>query len=395
MIGNIPDGWKVEKLERLAKIQAGGTPSRAKMEYWNGDIPWIKISNIKSKYTTKSTEFITDEGLNNSSTKLFKVDTILYTIFATIGEVSILKIEAATNQAISGISEIDKKVNLYYLYNYLKSIKEKVINSGRGVAQNNINLAMLRSFEIPIPPLAQQEKIVKVLDISSALIEKQKGLILNYDLFLKSKFTEMFGDPYKNKMKWTVVNVDSVCEEIVDCINRTAPLVEYETEYKMVRTTNVRNHKIIFNDTRYVEEDIYNKWVRRLVPKKNDVIFTREAPVGEAGVITTNEKLFLGQRTMLFRPNYNKLNSYYLLYELMGSKVNAQINKISSGSTVKHLSVPHCKKFQINLPPIALQNKFASIVEQIESIKTKETQKLDHLETLHKSLMDKAFKGDI
>jgi type I restriction enzyme, S subunit len=202
MINNLLNEWKIEKLENISKIQAGGTPSRTKSEYWNGNIPWLKISNLKSKFTDKATEFITEEGLKNSSTKLFEENTILYTIFATLGEVSILKIKATTNQAIAGITITNSNVSLEYIYYYLKSIKEKVINEGRGVAQNNINLSILRNIEIPIPPLQQQERIVKVLDLSSILIEKQKELLKNYDLFLKSKFIEMFGNPISNPKGW-------------------------------------------------------------------------------------------------------------------------------------------------------------------------------------------------
>lgn len=193
MINNLPNGWEIEKLGNISDIKAGGTPSRSKNEYWNGNIPWLKISDLKTKYIYQSTEFITEEGLNNSSTKLFEKDTILYTIFATLGEVSILKSEATTNQAIAGIKLNKSNIDLEFIYYFLLSIKEKILNVGRGVAQNNINLSILRDLNIPIPPLQQQEKIVKVLDLTSNLIEKQKELLGKYDLFLKSKFIEMFG----------------------------------------------------------------------------------------------------------------------------------------------------------------------------------------------------------
>ena len=81
-------------------VVSGGTPSRSKGEFWlDGTIPWIKIGNIKTKYVNEYDELITEEGLNNSSAKLLKKGTILYTIFATLGEVGILDIDACTNQA--------------------------------------------------------------------------------------------------------------------------------------------------------------------------------------------------------------------------------------------------------------------------------------------------------
>ena len=148
------------KLEEICTIVSGGTPSRSKSDYWNnGNIPWIKIKDMKSKYIDSAEEFITEEGLNNSSTKMLKRGTILYSIFATLGEVGILKIDACTNQAIAGLSlKEDSNILKEYLYYYLKSKKKDVNNLGRGVAQNNINLSLLRKFKIPVIPLCQQKK---------------------------------------------------------------------------------------------------------------------------------------------------------------------------------------------------------------------------------------------
>lgn len=155
---------KYVKLEEICTIVSGGTPSRSKLNYWNnGNIPWIKIKDMKSKYIDSAEEFITEEGLNNSSTKMLKRDTILYSIFATLGEVGILKIDACTNQAIAGLSlKEDSNILKEYLYYYLKSKKKDVNNLGRGVAQNNINVSLLRKFRIPVIPLHQQEKIIGV-----------------------------------------------------------------------------------------------------------------------------------------------------------------------------------------------------------------------------------------
>lgn len=382
------------RLKEICDVQAGGTPSRNKKEYWNGNIKWLKISDIQSKYISETKETITDLGVKNSSTKIFVKGTIVYTIFATLGKVAILEESMATNQAISGIAILNENnIERNFLYFYLISIKNAIIEMGRGVAQNNINLTILKNIEIPLPSLTKQKEIAKTLDKAKELIDLRKESINKLNELSKSIFIDMFGDPVENPMDWDIDTVNSVCSEIVDCINRTAPLSENETEYKMVRTTNVRNYKIIFNETRYVEKDIYDKWVRRLIPQKYDVVFTREAPVGEAGIIITDEKLFLGQRTMLYRPNKNKLNSYYLLYELMGNNINAQINKISSGSTVKHLSVPDCKKFKINLPPIILQNKFATIIEKIEQQKSLYEEELTKLQETFDALLAQSFEG--
>ena len=149
------------KLENICIIQAGGTPRRDIHNYWdNGTIPWVKISDIKDKFVNTTEELITQEGLDNSSAKIFDRGTILYTIFATLGEVAILNVDASTNQAIAGLKIIDEnKVAQGYLYYYLVSRKRDVDKIGRGVAQNNINMKILREMEIILPSLEEQKEI--------------------------------------------------------------------------------------------------------------------------------------------------------------------------------------------------------------------------------------------
>lgn len=180
-------------------VVSGGTPSRSKNEYWeNGNIPWIKIGNIKSKYVNEYDELITEQGLNNSSAKLLKKGTILYTIFATLGEVGILYIEACTNQAIAGINITDPRITTDYLYYYLKSKKNYVNNIGRGVAQNNINLTTLKNFEIPLIDVDKQLNIVEILEKVERMICLKEKEIDDLDLLIKARFIEMFGDPVSN-----------------------------------------------------------------------------------------------------------------------------------------------------------------------------------------------------
>jgi len=117
-------GKKLEfkTLSELCDIVSGGTPSRSRMEFWNnGDIPWIKIGNLNGKYVEKADEYITKVGLENSAAKVLPKGTILYTIFATLGETAILSIDACTNQAIAGICIKDNlQVSTDYIYYFLK-----------------------------------------------------------------------------------------------------------------------------------------------------------------------------------------------------------------------------------------------------------------------------------
>lgn len=168
--------------------------------------------------------------------------------------------------------------------------------------------------------------------------------------------------------EWLVVEIDSVCNEIVDCLNRTAPKVDYETPYKMIRTSNVRHGRIDLENVFYVNEATYNKWTRRLVPKKGDIILTREAPLGEIGILKTDDKVFLGQRTVMYRTNEKVCNSQFLYYSLLAPYCQSNISAFGSGSTVEHMRVPDSKKIKLRLPPLQIQLKIGSILSAYDDL---------------------------
>ena len=169
---NLPQGWTICKLNEIAKISAGGTPARGNARYWTGgNIPWLKIADITTggKYVTNASEYITAEGLKNSSAKLMKKGTLLYTIFASIGEVAILGMDSTCNQAIANI-ELYAHEMTDYIFFFLKNLQSYMYSISKGCTQSNINLSILKNIIIPVPPLAEQKRIAtKLEDIFSQI----------------------------------------------------------------------------------------------------------------------------------------------------------------------------------------------------------------------------------
>ena len=117
---------------------------------------------------------------------------------------------------------------------------------------------------------------------------------------------------------WPKYPIADLCNAIVDCLNRTAPTVDGPTPYRMIRTTNVRNGFLDLSNVNYVDETTYQRWTRRQVPRRGDIILTREAPLGEVGLVRDDEGIFLGQRLVSYRVNPKRLDGRYLLYTLLG-----------------------------------------------------------------------------
>jgi type I restriction enzyme, S subunit len=187
------------------------------------------------------------------------------------------------------------------------------------------------------------------------------------------------------------VSIIELCEAHVDCVNRTAPVVDFQTPFKMIRTTNVRDGFIDTENVRHVTEPTYKKWTRRLIPKRGDVILTREAPLGEVGKIRTDDQIFLGQRLYQFRTNPQKLDADFLLYSLLDDDLQGQIRGYGSGATVEHMRLQDIPSLEISLPPIKEQHKIAAILSAYDDLIENNLRRIKILEEMAQNLYREWF----
>ena len=160
----LPQGWTIKTLGEIAQTTSGGTPSRKKLDYWNGNIKWLKSGELNDNYINEVAETITQSGLENSSAKIFSKGTLLIALYgATIGKLGILNLETSTNQAVCAIMP-NKELETKYLFHFLFSIRNKMIKDAFGGAQSNISQTYLKQIKIPLPPLEIQKQIVKLLE---------------------------------------------------------------------------------------------------------------------------------------------------------------------------------------------------------------------------------------
>ena len=176
--------WEKKRLGDICRITSGGTPSRTNKSYWeNGDIPWVKTTELQNNELNSTEEFITQKGLNESSAKIVPKDTILLAMYGqgkTRGMTAYLNFEATTNQACACIlpSE-DKNIYTKYIWKFLIGNYENIRNLAIGCNQPNLNSAMVKSIEIPLPPLPEQKRIVKELDTLSEKVRQLQEIYTN------------------------------------------------------------------------------------------------------------------------------------------------------------------------------------------------------------------------
>ena len=387
---------KKVKLGEICEIQAGGTPSRNKQEFWvQGNIPWVKIKDINSKYISKVEEHITDLGLRFSSAKLFSRGTILYTIFATIGEVAILDIDAATNQAIAGLHLKSEKVLKEYLYFFLLSIKNRVKNDSRGVAQNNINLTYLKNIEVPIVENSIQQEICNNLTKINQIITLRNQQLIELSNLVKSRFNEMFGDPVLNEMGWEKHRLSKLTLKIGSGATPRGGRESYVNEgIALIRSMNVYDGKFIFKDLAYLT-NVQAEKLNNVIVESDDVLLNiTGASVSRCCIVP---QIILparvNQHVSIIRCKKHLLSPIFLNQLLITSEFKSLLQKIgeSSGATRQAITKNQIEELTIPLPPLSLQNEFADFVAQVDKSQLAIQKSLEELETLKKSLMQEYF----
>ena len=171
-------------------------------------------------------------------------------------------------------------------------------------------------------------------------------------------------------MSWPFKPLSELCLLAVDCVNKTAPVVDYPTPYKMIRTTNVKRGFIDVDTVRYVTEETFQSWTRRSRPRFGDVILTREAPVGEVGRCTFDDiqNIFLGQRLFQYRPDPQLLDWNYLAYVLQSPLVQNKLHGVSFGATVPHIKVGDAENLEIPCPSLDVQKSIGSLLAAYDDL---------------------------
>ena len=162
------------------------------------------------------------------------------------------------------------------------------------------------------------------------------------------------------------VLLKDITELIVDCPHSTA--YDEGKGFPLVRTPNIGKGRLIYSGMHRVSEEVYNQRNARAVPQKDDLIFAREATAGNVALIQKDEKVCLGQRTVLIRPDKSKVNPAYLTYTLLAPKQQYNLLSTANGATVAHVNLPTIRNLKLDIPNIETQHRIASILSRYDSL---------------------------
>ena len=382
------EGWEYKKLGDVAII-INGFAFKSSLFTKEGE-KILRISNIQNDIVDLSDVVFFNKETYKQNLDKYKVypDDILIALSgATTGKIGINKTNETLylNQRVAICRESVKTLNHKYLYCFLKTKSLEFLKDAEGVAQPNLSTEQMKNYVLPIPPLSEQQHIVEELDLLSSIIEKKKAQLNELDNLAQSLFYEMFGDPISNEKGWKVKKIGEIAESKIGVTYK--PTDVNDNGIIVLRSSNIQNSEIDLEDIVRVNCIIKDeKYVRN-----GDILMcTRNGSfrlVGKVALINNlPERMTYGAFMTIIRSQYNDF--LFMFFQLPAFR---QQLATAQTATINQITVKMLNDVKVIVPPLDLQNQFASKIEAIEHQKELIKQSIKEVETLFNSRMDYYF----
>lgn len=413
---NLPQGWEVKKLEEIANIKGGKRlPKGENLLDNNTKFAYIRVADFQDNGTInlQNIKFINENTYNVLKNYKIYDDNLYVSIAGTIGKSGIIPKE------LNGAILTENAVKLEYIQNNISnkfmyfftlssSFKTQIQTSTKIVAQPKLAITRLKQIEIPLPPLKEQERIVGILDENFAKIDENIKILeqdlLNLDELMQSALQKAFNplkdnakENYKLPQGWEWKNLGEICF-ITDGTHKTPNYIEKGVPFLSVK--NISKGFFDLSDVKYISLEEHNKLIKRAKPEFGDILICRIGTLGKAIKISLEFEFSIFVSLGLLKPKV-KIISDYLVYFLNSYFIEGWINnnKVGGGTHAAKLNLNILEKCPVVLPPLKEQEQIASHLDELSShvknLKQNYQAQIKDLQELKKSLLDKAFKGNL
>ena len=353
-------GEKVEwkKLGEVANCFSGGTPKTSNSSFYDGEIPWIRSGEINFNVIKKSERNITKEGLEKSSAKMIKKNSVVLAMTgATVGRTAVVEIETSSNQSVAAIETNNRIINYKYLFYFLAKEYNNLKKLGQG-ALTSLNLSIIKNIKIPVPSIETQEKIVKIFDSYTEYVTELQEK-LKKELQARNKQYNYYRDmllseDYLNKISNKIfMQLDNVIHK-----TKLIEIAKLSRGKRLVRSELHENGQYPVFQNSLTPLGYYNN-------KNFDGGKTCIVTAGAAGEIFYQDRDFWAADDVLVITTDDILNKY--LYYFLLNKQNLIKSKVRKAS-VPRLSRDDIEKIEVSLPPIEIQNKIVKILDRFQEL---------------------------
>ncbi|HMN04313.1 MAG TPA: restriction endonuclease subunit S [Flavobacteriales bacterium] len=404
---DLPQGWRRERIGNLVLKAKQRDPRKAPHERF----AYVDVSSVSNESfkITESASLVGKDAPSRARKEIRRDDVLFATVRPTLRRVALVPEKLDGQIASTGycVLRSDRsKVDPRYLYSFLLTdgFIARMAGLERGAGYPAVRESDVFGSELPLPPLAEQQRIAQVLSTVQSAIEQQERLIRTTTELKQALMQKLFTEGLRGEAQketeiglvpesWEVVPLQSVCELVIDCPHTTPKFLT--TGVRVARNFNIRDGRFVPEPAFFTSEEQYRDRVRRAVPEPGDVLFSREAPVGEACVIPEGMRLSLGQRTMLIRTDRSRLSPEFLVYSFYSPVLSKHMKSIASGLTVAHLNVADVRSMPLPLPGLDVQNGITDALLAIERKGEHHRTKLTSLQDLFRTLLHELMTGKV
>lgn len=401
--------WGTVQIGTVCEIVSGATPRTSKPEYWNGDVKWVTpkdLSNLREKHISDTPRKITKQGLNSCAAKMLPPQSVLLSCRAPIGLVAINTEPVCTNQGFKSLVPKANQVDPNYLYWWLLANREYLDGLGRGATFKEISKSIIEEIEIPLPQkngnpdLDEQKRIAAILDKADAIRRKLQQSLRLSDDFLRSVFLDMFGDPVTNPKGWPVEPLSEGIESFEGGKNVNPCDTPRRDGVRVLKVSAVTSGEYLEAESKSFGEDF--QVPSNYIVKTGDLLISRANTAELVGAVAyvwnTSGRAMLPDKLWRFvwsKPA--KINPLFMLHMARSEHFRKQLILRATGSSgsMKNIGKVKMLEIPIPLPPIALQNKFATIVNKTQGKIQKSSAFLQEAESLFSTLQQRAFRGEL
>ena len=371
------------RLGDICTVISGSTPKTSVEEYWDGDIKWITPAEINedSFYITDTVRHITKRGKCDTGLTVMPIGTVILSSRAPIGKTAIAGCEMCCNQGFKNLICSDKIYN-EYLYFFLKGKTDFLNSLGRGATFKEISKSIVEDIDIPLPDYATQMKTALQMRKIESIILLRKQQLSKLDELVKSRFIEMFdgkGYPQVTIGELVTYKVPSVKKSFAP-----TDLIKY---IDISSIDNIRN--VMTGYTEYVLQEAPSRAQQHI--KTGDIVISTVRPNLKNVAITTYEDDNLVASSGFCVLRANKCLPSYLMAIVCSEKFTEAMIKLVTGANYPAIKDSDVLNYVVALPPIKIQEQFATFVDQVDKSKFEIQKSLEKLETLKKALMQKYF----
>ena len=378
------------KIGEICKIVSGSTPKTGIAEYWDGDEKWITPAEITDEtYVIEdSVRKLSKLGVEKTGLSSFPKGTVILSSRAPIGKVAIAGCEMYCNQGFKNLI-CSEKINNRYLYWFLKRNTAYLNSLGRGATFKEISKQIIASVEIDVPEIEQQLVIVEDLEKISTIIQMRKQQLQKLDELIKARFIELFGDPLSNDKGWQKVLITEVCHAIFGGGTPSKSYPEYFTGSIPWVSPKDMKSSVISDSIDHITEEAITHSTTNLVPANSVLMVIRSGILKHTLPDAINSvPVTINQDMKAFVPN-ESIKAAFLMHYFKA--VENDVLSGVRGVTADNIDFKAFQKRTIIVPPLVLQEQFATFVEQADKSKVAVQTALDKTQLLFDSLMQKYF----